>query len=434
MRAKQKVSTEGVGEMATPAAGATLVRSHAITDEPCAPAYPSAIARPGGARPRAFKRILSLDDFEPAARRHLPRFLFGYIAGGVETNATREANRRAFAVWGFRTRVLVGTTGRSQQTLLFGHPYAAPFGIAPMGGTALASFKADVALARAASASNVPFVLSGFSLVPLEEVIRANPNAWFQAYLPGDRARIAPLVERVARAGYGTLVITADVAVSANRENNLRNGWASPLRPSARLAFDTLVRPGWLWGTFLKTLARSGMPHLENLGATRGVPVLSPTAKRLPSRRDALSWDDIGWVRERWQGKLVVKGVLSADDVRIGREAGLDGVIISNHGGRQLDFSAASLPMLAEAKSAAGAMTLMVDGGFRRGTDILKAFAFGAHFVFVGRPFYYAVAIGGEAAVFHGIALLSEEIDRDLAMLGCNSVAELGPGWLVPMP
>ncbi|MGH7056543.1 MAG: alpha-hydroxy acid oxidase [Acetobacteraceae bacterium] len=420
--------------MAMSAAEETFERSRSVGDAPLTPAYPSAIARPGGAVPPSFKGILSLSDFEPRARRRLPRFLFGFISGGVETNATRDANRRAFAAWGFRTHVLIGTTGRTQQTPLFGHPFAAPFGIPPMGGTALASFKADIALARAAAAANIPFVLSGASLVPLEEVIQAYPNAWFQAYVPGDLGRIGPLVERLTRAGYGTLVVTADVQVSANRENNIRNGWALPLRPSPRLAFDTLVRPRWVCGTVLKTLARSGVPHFENMEARRGAPVLSPTADRSFGPRDALSWEHIAWIRERWQGKLVVKGVLSAEDVRIGRETGLDGVIVSNHGGRQLDASAASLSMLAEAKAEAGGMTVMLDGGIRRGTDVLKAFALGADFVFVGRPFFYAIAIGGEAGVFHAIALLSEEIDRDLAMLGCNDIAELGPEWLVPMP
>lgn len=420
--------------MPSSAADVMLARERATKNEAFGPANPSAIARPGGASSHAFRKILSLEDLEAAARRRLPRFLFGFIQGGVETNATREANRRAYSTWGFRTRVLVGTTERTQQASLFGRTYAAPFGIPPMGGTALSTFKADVALARAAAEANIPFCLSGASLVPLEEVIKANPNAWFQAYVPGDRARIGPLVERVERAGYGTLVVTADVQVSANRENNVRNGWSLPLRPSPRLAFDTMIRPRWVFGTVLKTLVRSGMPHFENMEAVRGAPVLSPTADRSFGRRDALSWADIGWIRERWRGKLVVKGVLSPEDVRIGREVGLDGVLISNHGGRQLDFSAASLSMLAAAKSEAGSLTVMLDGGIRRGTDVLKAYALGADFVFVGRPFFYAVAIGREAGVFHAIALLSEEIDRDLAMLGCNSLSELGPEWLVPLP
>ena len=413
---------EFVGEV-PPAAGAVADMS-----------LPSAIRRPRGRLPRRLRSMLALEDFERLAGRHLPRFLLGFVEGGVEGNATRAANRAAFAALNFRPRVLVDTTRRSQDTTLFSRRYAAPFGIAPMGATALSAREGDLALARAAGGADIPFILSGASLVPLEAVIAVNPAAWFQAYVPGDRARIGALAERVGRAGFGTLVVTVDVAASANRENNVRNGFSLPLRPTPRLAFDALSHPGWLFGTALATFLKSGMPHFENMTATRGAPVLSPDAERSHGRRDALCWADIAWLRQRWPGKLLIKGVLAPEDARLARETGLDGVIVSNHGGRQLDFSIASLDALPAVKAEAGEMAVLLDSGIRRGTDVLKALALGADFVFLGRPFLYAVAIGGEAGARHAISLLSEEIDRDLALLGCSSLAELGPNLLAPSP
>jgi L-lactate dehydrogenase (cytochrome) len=395
---------------------------------------PSGIAKPAGKQPRVLKGVLSLQDFEAAGRRHLPRCLFGFVSGGVETDASVRANREGFADWAFRPRMLVDASGRSQATIVFGRPYAAPFGIAPMGATVLSCRHGDLVLARAAAQANVPFILSGASLIALERIIEANPAAWFQAYVPGDRAHIGRLIDRLARAGYETLVVTADVQVSGNRENNVRNGFSLPLRPTPKLAWDGLSHPRWLFGTALRTLVSDGMPHFQNLDANAGAPVLSPDAMRDYGRRDALCWADIEWIRNRWKGRLVVKGVLAAEDARLGRKVGLDGLIVSNHGGRQLDGAIASIRALPEVVAEAGEMTVMLDSGVRRGTDVLKALALGAKWVFLGRPFLYAAAVAGEAGVRHAIFLLSEEIDRDLALLGCPDLAELGPKFLVRVP
>src|SRR3989454_630655 len=316
------------------------------------PAVPPAVpdARASGAEwhadralPRALARILALEDFEEPARRYLPRPMFGYVAGGAETNASLRANRAAFDQVELLPRVLVDVSGRTAKTTLFGRGYGAPFGIAPMGGTSMAAYRGDIVLARAAAEANIPMIMSGASLARLEDVRSAGSTAWFQAYLPGETGPITQLLERVARAGFDTLVLTADVPVSANRENNVRSGFSRPLRPTLRLA----------------------------------------------------------------------------------RESGVDGVIVSNHGGRQLDGAAAPLRALPAVAAQAGGMTVMMDGGIRRGTDILKALALGAQFVFVGRPFLYAAAIAGEAGVRHGIGLLSEEIERDMALLGITALAQM---------
>lgn len=382
--------------------------------------------------PRALRSVFSFDDLPARARKRLPMRIFGFVEGGVETNAARDANRAAFGAWSFRPRVLVNTVGRSLGMQLFGQTYAAPFGIAPMGATSLIAFECERVLAEAAGAANIPFVLSGSSLMSLETILKANPNAWFQAYIPGDRARIGPLVDRVARAGYRTLVVTVDVSVAGNRENNARNGFMLPLRPGPSLAWDGISHPRWLVSNLVRTLATRGVPRFENVDAVRGAPVISARAERSFGRRDALCWDDIAWIRERWRGTLVLKGILAAEDAAHAVQIGVDGVIVSNHGGRQLDGAMPSLAALRDVRAASGNMTVTMDSGIRRGTDVLKAIALGATGVFVGRPILYAAAIGGRAVVDHAISLLSLEIDRNMAMLGCTRLDELGPQHLVP--
>jgi L-lactate dehydrogenase (cytochrome) len=371
------------------------------------------------------RRYLSLEDFAVAARRVLPRMLWGYVSGGVETDAGLRDNRRAFDDYGFVPRVLNDVSVRNQATTLFGKTYASPFGIPPFGSAALCAYQGDVVLARAAAAMNVPMILSAASLITLEDVRRANPNAWYQAYLAGDAARIEPLVDRVAAAGYDTFVVTADVPVSANRENNVRNGFSVPLVITPRVAFDAATHPRWLVGTWLRTLMQHGMPHFENMDASRGPPVLSKNLIRNIGARDQLAWTHVELIRRRWKGKLVVKGILSPHDAHIARESGVDGVMVSNHGGRQLDGAVSGLRVLPEIAAQAGGMTVMLDGGIRRGTDVLKALALGASFCFVGRPMLYAAVVAGEEGVRRAIGLLREEVDRDMALAGVRSIREI---------
>ncbi|CUI67854.1 alpha-hydroxy acid oxidase [Achromobacter kerstersii] len=380
--------------------------------------------------PRALARMLSLDDFEAAARKRLPRPIFGYVAGAAEDNQSLQDNRRAFAQYGFAPRVLVDVSRRTTQTELFGRTYAAPFGIAPMGISALSAYRGDVVQARAAREANIPAILSGTSLIALEDVIQEAPGTWFQAYLPGDPAKIDALVERARRAGYETLVLTVDIPVSANRENNVRTGFSTPLKPSLRLAWDGLTRPRWLAGTFLRTLLAHGMPHFENSFATRGAPIVSASVLRDFTARDHLSWEHVARIRRQWPGTLIIKGILHPHDAALARQHGADGIIVSNHGGRQLDGAISPLRALPAVVDAAGGMAVMMDSGVRRGGDVLKALALGARFVFVGRPFNYASAVGGQAGVAHAINLLRAEVDRNMAMLGINSVREMDASLL----
>lgn len=381
--------------------------------------------------PRRLRKILCLDDFEPAARCHLPRPVFGYVSGAAEDNRSLRDNRACFDDHALRPRVLVDVSHRTPRTELFGATWSAPFGIAPMGLSALSAYRGDIVQARAARGAGIPMILSGSSLIRMEEVIAAAPGTWFQAYLPGRADRIDALIDRVAAAGFRTLVVTVDIPVAGNRENNVRSGFSTPLRPSLRLALDGLSRPRWLLGTFVRTLLRHGMPHFENSFAERGAPILSPRVLRDFSGREHLGWAHVARIRQRWNGHLVLKGILDPRDARLARECGADGVIVSNHAGRQLDGAVAPLRVLPEIVASVKGLPVMMDSGIRRGTDVIKALALGAKFVFVGRPFNYAAAVAGEAGVAHAIGLLRDEIDRDMAMLGVNSLAELTPEFLV---
>lgn len=378
-----------------------------------------------GAGPRPLRGIHALDDFEAAARRHLPRPIFGYVAGAAETGASNRDNREAFDELRFLPRVLKNVAGRSQKKMLFGREWNAPFGIAPMGVSALTAHRGDLVLAESAARAGIPMIMSGSSLTRMEDVARAAPESWFQAYLPPTPERIESLVDRVARAGFGTLVVTVDTAVRGNVENYARAGFTSPLRPDLALLWQGLTHLRWTFGTFLRTLATTGMPHFENNDTDKRTPIVARSVVRDFSGRAHLDWAAMRRIRDQWRGRLVLKGILHPGDAQRARDAGMDGVILSNHGGRQLDGAVSPLRAIEAARLAVGDLPLMVDSGFRRGSDVLKALALGADFVFVGRPFNYANAIAGAAGVAHAVEILSREIDADLGLLGVNGLAEL---------
>ncbi|MER2537368.1 MAG: alpha-hydroxy acid oxidase [Rhizobiaceae bacterium] len=381
---------------------------------------------------RLATRFLSLDDFQHAAKRHLPRQIFGYYAGAAETEQSLKANRASFQDLSFVPRVLANVAGRSTATRLFDTEYRLPFGIAPMGLSGLSTFQGDMVLARAALAENIPMIVSATSIMPLERLAAEGGARWFQAYLPGETERIDAMVDRVARAGFHTFVLTVDLPVPANRENNVRSGFSIPLKPSLRLFVDGVLHPSWTIGTFLKTV-RHGLPRFENMDAFRGPPLLSRNLERQIGARDQLDWSHVARIRDRWKGRFVIKGLLSAADAARARESGVDGIIVSNHGGRQLDGAVAPMRVLHEIVEEKGAMTVMIDGGFRRGSDVLKALASGADFVFVGRPFLMS-AVLGLGGVRHAISLLADEVGRNMAMLGVNRLKELDPSFLRKAP
>lgn len=421
------------------------MRSESVEVEPdgaTTPATPMSSAAPRRFEPAVEKRVrrevprrlakaFSLEDIEAAARRHLPVPIFGYVSGVSETGSTYVSNREQFAAYRFLPRMLAGHVSRNQGTTLFGQCVEHVFGIAPMGFSALVAYDGDVALARAANARGTFAILSATSLTTLERAAQDGGSRWFQAYFPGDAERIDAMIDRVAAAGYKTLVVTVDIPVNGNRETDMRNGFVTPLKPTARLAWQGVTRPGWLFGTAFRTLSTFGMPHFENLDVDRGPPILARNMVRSFSKREALAWEHVKAARERWKGRFVIKGVLAPEDAARARQIGCDGIIVSNHGGRQLDGTVAPLAALPAVKAESGAMTVMLDSGIRRGTDVLKAVALGADFVFVGRPFLYAAALGGEAGVRYAIDLLSAEIDRNMALLGIRELSEMTADLLV---
>lgn len=379
--------------------------------------------------PRSFRDLLALDDFDRHARRVLPPMIYQYVAGGVETEAAVQTARNAYTQYAFLPRMFVDVAGRDQTVTLFGHQYAHPFGIPPLGGSAFIAYRGDLRYAAAARRANIPMILSASSLISLEDIIAENKNAWFQAYLSGDQPRIDRLIDRVADAGYQTLVVTGDTPMLGNREHNVRSGFSMPIKMSTKVMWQSATHPRWFFGTVARTFVKHGAPHFENTDAERGPPMMSRQVRNT-SKRDELAWHHLEAIRRRWKGNLVVKGLVTPADVRIAQACGADGVILSNHGGRQLDYVVPPLDTLEEVVSFKGGMKVMIDSGIRRGTDVMKAMALGADFVFIGRPFVYAAVLGGEAGVLHAVNLMKDEIDRDMAFLGVRQLHELGPALL----
>jgi L-lactate dehydrogenase (cytochrome) len=375
--------------------------------------------------PRHLRTILSLDDFEKLARRRLPRPIFSYISSGVEDENCLAESRATYQDYVLVPRYLTDVSGRNQETTLFGKVYSAPFGIAPMGICAMSAYRGDIALAEASREASIPMVISGSSLIRLEEIAAANPAAWFQSYLPPTMAQIELLLDRVIKSGIETLVVTVDTGVGSNRENNLRNGFSTPLRPNLDLAWQGITHPRWTVQTLLRTLVNRGMPHFENSYATRGVPVIARSIEREFSGRAHLTWEHMKEIRRYWPGKFVIKGLLDVGDARLARDIGADGIVVSNHGGRQLDASISSLRALPPITDAITDIPVMFDGGVRRGTDVLKAIGLGASFVFAGRPFNYALAVDGRGGVSHAISILKEEVLRGMGQIGINSLNEM---------
>ncbi|MBC5784256.1 alpha-hydroxy-acid oxidizing protein [Ramlibacter sp. USB13] len=377
----------------------------------------------------ADERYLSLHDFETAARARLPRGLYGFVAGGSADGWSAANNRAAFDRWALVPRTLAAGPTRRQDLTLFGQSFASPCGIPPLGVSALFCFDADAAMARAAAAARVPFILSGASLTPMERIFAAWPQAWFQAYVDGDRARISRLLARLHRTSCQVLVLTVDTPVPPSRELSLRHGFSIPVRPGLRLMADTLLHPGWLLGTAARTVLAGGIPRMENQD---DVPLNRVTDAPAGPAHPPLSWDDFRFIRGCWDRALVVKGVVSAQDALRYRALGADGLVLSNHGGRQLDGTIAPLDALPAIRDAVPGLPLLLDGGIRRGTDVAKALALGAVCTFTGRPILFAAAAAGEGGVARALALMHAEIDRTQALLGARTLAEIGPAHLAP--
>jgi len=380
-------------------------------------------------------KALALDDFEDVARRVMPRSLYAFVAAGSEAGLTRDANRAAFAHYPLKTRAMRNVSARTTGVDLFGRHYAAPIGIPPLGMSSACRFEGDLELARAARDANIPFILSGASFEPLENVVADAPDAWFQMYPSGDAQGDAAMVGRITAAGYKVLVVTVDTTVPPSREAAMRaGGLMVPVRPNLKLAIDTALHPRWAWGTLLRTLRRNGIPRMANMSA-KGGPRITDVPK-VPRRivRDTMAWAELAAIRAAWKGPLIIKGLLAAEDAVAARNLGADAVIVSNHGGRQLDGTIAALDALPDIVAASGDMKVLFDSGARRGGDVAKALALGASMVFIGRPFLYALATYGRPGVAHAIGLIQAELMRAMAMLGCTTIDDIRTGDVLAAP
>ena len=378
---------------------------------------------------RDISRALNIADLRDIARRRLPAFVFEYVESGAEDEATVRGNRVALERLQLVPTTLLDCSARHQRTTILGRAADAPLLIAPTGLNGLLHPDGDVALARAAAKAGVPYTLSTVSTTRLEEVAsRAGGRLWMQLYVVKERAMARDVMQRAGAAGYEALVFTTDANVFGNREWD-RRGYRLPGKPTLRARLDALRHPRWLW----EVLIKNGMPRFRNLEAFLP-PSLTPMGAStvIPRLFDAtICWDDIAWIREHWRGKLLIKGVLTAADAERAAALGLDGIVISNHGGRQLDYCVAPIDMLPEIVAAVGSrLPIIIDSGFRRGTDVVKALALGAQAVMLGRAMLYGLIAGGQPGVERALEIFTSEIERVLGQLGCNSVAELAPRFV----
>ena len=389
-----------------------------------------------------FRHAQNIEDLRAIARSRLPKIARDFLDGGAEDNLTLDNNRDVFRRIRFRPHTLIDVSKRSAKTEIFGKTFSAPFGIAPTGAAGLYGFKADTAMARAARDTGLPFILSTASFEPLEEVAQAanGGTLWFQLYMAKNRAPVEKLVMRALNAGFEALILTSDVAAMGNREDNRRNGFTTPLKLNMRNLIDGALHPRWSVDVFLRTLLDSGVPRYQNVSRDGNERIIDSKVAEFQERREEVNWEDFRWLREFWPRKLFIKGVVRGDDAAKAQQLGADGVLISNHGGRQLDGIISPLEAIPEIRAATGDnFMVMADGGFRRGADIIKAVALGADMAFVGRPLLYGISAGGEAGAKHALTILQSEIDRVLALTGICSIDELGPDLLwhpdfVPVP
>jgi L-lactate dehydrogenase (cytochrome)/(S)-mandelate dehydrogenase len=382
---------------------------------------------------------INIEDLHQIAKRKLPKVIFDYIEGGVEDERGLARNEAAFHKHRLLPRYLVDVSKRDQSATVFDRTYASPFGISPTGGVGLYRREGEVMLAQAAAEANIPYIMSGGSNASMEEAARVAPNnVWFQLYAAKDGKITDALIGRARDVGLGALVLTVDVPVHPKRERNFRNGFVNvrsggvleslKLKPS--IILEAMTHPAWVI-EYIRLGGAPGLgnwaPHAGNGASTADVIKFG----RTQTPASAQTWRDLERYRRLFPRKLVVKGILNSADALRAAEIGVDGVIVSNHGGRQLDQAPASLDALPAIKAAVGdKLTVMLDSGVRRGADILIALCLGAQFVFFGRPTLYGAVAGGLLGVKKVIDIFRSEIDLVMGQIGCPSLSELGPDFL----
>ncbi len=379
----------------------------------------------------AVLRAWSIEDLRRLARRRLPRAVFDFFDGGAEDETTLRDNRAAFERVRLAPKTLVDVTRIDTETQILGARSKLPIAVGPTGGVGFGWHRGDVGIARAAAAAGIPYTLSTMATSSVERVAReAGGRLWFQAYVFKQREITAQLIERARRFGYEALMITVDVPVGGKRERDFRNAFTMPFRFTARNVLDFATHPGWV-----SSILRHGMPVLENVAEF--APEANNTSEIASSIGrfwdPAFDWDRLKEIRDLWRGKLLVKGVLRADTAERLAAMGCDCVVVSNHGGRQLDGAPATLDALpAIVRAVRGKMSVMVDGGVRRGVDVVKALALGAEGVMLGRATLMGACAGGEAGAVRALEILRDELVRAMQLCGVTRVSQIGPDLLAP--
>jgi (S)-mandelate dehydrogenase len=377
----------------------------------------------------AIDKCINLDDLRVLAKKRVPKLIYDFIEGGADDEGGLVRNRTAFEERALVPRYMVDVSKLDQSTELFGRTFSSAWGIAPTGGIGNYRRGGDMMLCRAARDANIPFIMSGASNASMEEMAAVAPDhGWYQLYTARDRAIAEDMILRADGVGVPVLVVTVDVPVGSNRERNRRNGFGRSLKLSLATKLDALRRPFWL-----KDYMETGIAMCSNWqkyapsGATADQ-VGEFMATQLPT---SLTWKDVENYRKLWKRPLVLKGVMRVDDAKRAADLGVDGLIISNHGARQLDRAPSALDVLPAINAAVGdRMTLMLDGGIRRGSDLLVALASGAKFVFMGRPTLYGVVAGGEPGAVKATQIMRDEINKIMAQVGCPTLRECGPDFL----
>ena len=383
-------------------------------------------------------RVLNIEDLRRAAKRRLPRVVFDYIDGGAEDEWTLRANSRAFEAVTLRPRCAVAVPSCDLRTVVLGASLPMPLILAPVGSSRLIHPRGEEAAAHAAGAAGIPYVLSTFSGCLLEDVAAASSAPlWYQLYLAGGRECAVPALDRAKAAGFSALVVTIDTAVAGMRERDFRNGvkelLGGKMRSMLPFVSQLLVKPRWLAGFF----ADGGLMKFPNIVVPGKGPMLYADVTAA-LEQSVVTWEDLEWIREAWTGPIVIKGIHTAEDARRAVDEGADALVVSNHGGRQLDRVAPSLQMLPEVVAAVGdRIEVLFDGGIRRGSDIVKALCLGARAVMVGRAYAYGLGAAGADGVARAIEILHADLIRTLKLLGCGSIADLDqsfidvpPDWL----
>ena len=375
------------------------------------------------------EKAVNIEDLRRLAKRRLPRAIFDFFDGGAEDEVTLRENRAAFERVRLLPRVLVDVSKIQTAVDLLGKPSSMPLAIAPTGGISAGRYGAELILARAAKAFGVPFTMATPSAFAIEQVAEeVGGRLWFQLYAVRNREFRDRLVERAKDAGYEAILVTVDLAVSGKRERDPRNGFHTPYSPNWRNSRDVVFKPAWALD-----MLRNGLPGMANLV---GYPFTTPAGTDIVTavgrEMDAsLDWEYIKQLRDQWPGKLLLKGVQRADDAERAASIGCDGVVVSNHGGRQLDGAASTLESLPEVSRAVGnKLTVLLDGGVRRGVDILKARALGAQAVLTGRATLFGAMAGAEPGARRALEILSTELVRAMQLCGVRSAAEIGPHLL----